>query len=302
MLPLVQRCGALVEAGLAGGGAGAMPLPLSTGRTVMSKQTGRAGRLAAGAALMALIVGVVAAGQAAGPTAPYVAPIPPAPPVPPVAPPPPPAVAPIATVAVPPSVPAAPAPPAMPAPPPGGVAIIHKDRLSAEERAEMREAMAEAREAAREAAQAQREAMHEAAQARGEAMREAAEARREAMAAAGQARNQAFAEAARARNAAFAERARVMRDLPARIEATLAETRRQMAARCAARGVTMPAGADFGALATCGQDHRREVRAALASARSSVAGATGMTEIDRAAALEAIDRALSGLDRKPALQ
>ncbi|WP_016747420.1 hypothetical protein, partial [Rhizorhabdus wittichii] len=40
-----------------------------------------------------------------------------------------------------------------------------------------------------------------------------------------------------------------------------------------------------------------EVRAALVSARASVAGARGMHEADRRTALDSIDRALSNLDR-----
>lgn len=235
----------------------------------MNKHTARAGRLAAGAALMALIVAIVAVGQAAAQaaaaTAPHIAPVPPIAPMPMTPPAP---HAPIATMAVPPSVPAV--PPVGPTPP-------LPAPMSAEQRAEIQAAVAEARQAAREAAQARREAMEEAVAARREA----------------------FAAAAEARDAAFAERAKQWRQLPATIETAMAETRRHLAARCAGRGVTMPATADIGALATCGFDHRGEVRAALASARASVAGAKGMADPDRAAALAAIDRALRGLDRAP---
>ncbi|MFC0307831.1 hypothetical protein, partial [Rhizorhabdus histidinilytica] len=49
-----------------------------------------------------------------------------------------------------------------------------------------------------------------------------------------------------------------------------------------------------------------EVRAALVSARASVAQARGMHEADRRTALDSIDRALSNLDRdwsrRPTLQ
>jgi len=116
------------------------------------------------------------------------------------------------------------------------------------------------------------------------AAREAAAAHREALLAAGEARREAEA---------------------ARREA-MAAARRQMAATCAARGVKMPTGADPAAFAACGHARRGELRAALVSARTSVAGARGMREADRKAALDSIDKALSGLDwnggRGPALQ
>ncbi|KQX21563.1 MULTISPECIES: hypothetical protein [unclassified Sphingomonas] len=73
------------------------------------------------------------------------------------------------------------------------------------------------------------------------------------------ARQEAMAEAVEARREAFAERSREMREM------------REL-------------------------PRRGEVRAALASARASITGAQGMRDADRKAALDSIDRALSGLD------
>lgn len=175
----------------------------------------------------------------------------------------------------------APTPPAPPAPP--AVPAIGQEP-NAGTRAELRAAMAEARAARREAMQAQRDALRE----KAEAMREAAEARREAL-----------AEAARVREEAFAERAEALRDMPGRAEAAVARVRARMAAKCAAKGFAMPEGSDIGALAGCGRDYRIEVRTALINARNSIADAGGIGDAERAAALEAIDRALSELRRAP---
>lgn len=105
------------------------------------------------------------------------------------------------------------------------------------------------------------------------ALRAASVARREAMRDAAEARREAFEEAARARDAAFAEAA-------AARNAAFAERTRAL------------------------RDHAIDIRAALVSARQSVAAARGMNEDDRASVLSRIDRALSGLPprRGPDLQ
>ncbi|TZG29350.1 hypothetical protein [Sphingomonas montanisoli] len=130
-------------------------------------------------------------------------------------------------------------------------------------------------EIGREAAQARAEAMQaraEARRARAEAMRAAAEARREAMEA--------------------------TRDIPQIVAASLDRTRADMARDCAQRGVVMPKTADFGTLATCSENQADIVRASLTRARRALSSAYGLSDAERANALQGIDRALSEIDHR----
>jgi len=88
-------------------------------------------------------------------------------------------------------------------------------------------------------------------------------------------------------------------DVSAMVHASLDRSRAEMAARCAAQGVKMPAGADFGALATCGMHLQETIRVALRSARTAIERDRNLTPDQRAHALAGLDSAISEIDREP---
>jgi bla regulator protein BlaR1 len=87
-------------------------------------------------------------------------------------------------------------------------------------------------------------------------------------------------------------------DVARLVHASLDRTRAELAARCAAQGVAMAKEADFGTLATCGNQYREAVRTALLTARASVAQDRRLGDEERAHALEGIDRAIARQDRR----
>jgi len=259
---------------------------------MIGKPIGRA-RLLFGAALALTLIGAgmmaTASGFALPPAAPVesVAPLPPAP-MPQPAPhseahphaavphAPKPAAAPILASSAVPAAPLPPAPlPAPKAPPaPAPLADSAEPAPCPEEQQSAREAAVEARRAARDA---QREAEH----ARREAEREAAAAQREAAA---------------AQREALAEARAVQSRVPAMVQASLASTRRGMVEACERQGVTLPAGADWGEVATCGPKLRQTIRASLAGVRASLARNLALTGERRVDALSGLDDAIAGLD------
>jgi hypothetical protein len=85
--------------------------------------------------------------------------------------------------------------------------------------------------------------------------------------------------------------------IPAMVRASLTSARQSLASQCAAQGYPMPAGADWGTLATCGPKLRDTIRASLTSVRASLAVRRDMTAEQRADALSSLDDALADLDR-----
>ena len=80
--------------------------------------------------------------------------------------------------------------------------------------------------------------------------------------------------------------------------AALADVRAEMRADCARQGIAMPDTADIGALAMCGRDIQREVRAAIAEARKAVAEIRTLSDAERSAALKGLDAAQAEMRRE----
>ena len=186
-------------------------------------------------------------------------------------------------VVLPPAAPAAPMPPSRPVPPSPPVPPVASAGWFGADVAEIRreaeqaraEALREAAEARREAAEARGEAMQEAEHARAEARREAEQARREA---------QRATEDARANRHQAISATRISADVHREVARSLAQTRAEMAARCAAAGHPVRADeADWGTLALCGTApaHDRDT-AELERARPGLLAAFCGNAFDRA--------------------
>lgn len=81
-------------------------------------------------------------------------------------------------------------------------------------------------------------------------------------------------------------------------KAALADVRTEMRADCAKQGISMPDTADIAALAMCGRDIQREVRAAIAEARKAVAEIRTLSDAERSAALRGLDAAQAEMRRE----
>ncbi|WP_174275398.1 hypothetical protein, partial [Sphingomonas bacterium] len=89
-----------------------------------------------------------------------------------------------------------------------------------------------------------------------------------------------------------------MPDVAEIVRVSMESARAELAATCAAQGVKMPADADFGALATCGNHIQEMVFTSLREARAEIAQDRGMSAEVRAKALAGIDRAIASNARR----
>lgn len=78
-------------------------------------------------------------------------------------------------------------------------------------------------------------------------------------------------------------------------QARMAEAKARLRARCDIEGVKLPADADFGQLATCGDEIQKKMREAMASARAAIESAPNLSADQRAAALKGIDHAMANV-------
>lgn len=113
--------------------------------------------------------------------------------------------------------------------------------------------------------------------------------------------DRALAEAGKASSAAAAaateagqRRIVMIRHMDAGHEAAarIAAHKAELAAKCAAKGAKVSPDAGFGELAMCGDDFQARMRASLARARESIQNSRDLSDAQRTAALQGIDKAM----------
>jgi beta-lactamase regulating signal transducer with metallopeptidase domain len=80
--------------------------------------------------------------------------------------------------------------------------------------------------------------------------------------------------------------------------AEIAAVTADLRTRCEKDGITLPADADIGQLATCGRDTQKEMREAMASARKAVEESRTLSADERAKALKGIEQAMGSMRRE----